>query len=136
MRYLALACAYDGTIATAGRVDAPTLVALEQVRASGRKLILVTGRTLDNLLQAFPHTFLVDLVVAENGALLYQPSTREEHVLGERPPGVFLATLLQRGVAPLSVGRVMVTTLRPHETSVVDVISELRLELDVIFHQG
>jgi HAD superfamily hydrolase (TIGR01484 family) len=58
MRYLALACDYDGTIATAGVVDAPTLAALERLRASGRKLILVTGRELDDLCRVFPHITL------------------------------------------------------------------------------
>jgi HAD superfamily hydrolase (TIGR01484 family) len=136
MRYLALACDYDGTIATAGIVDTPTLAALERVRASGRKLILVTGRVLDDLLQVFPQVPLFDLVVAENGALLYQPATREEHVLSERPPEALLTTLQQRGIAPLSVGRVIVATWHPHETSVVDVIRELGLELHVIFNKG
>ena len=44
MRYLALACDYDGTLATDGRVDGDTVEALEKVLASGRKLILVTCR--------------------------------------------------------------------------------------------
>ena len=83
MRYLALACDYDGTIALAGIVDAPTLAALERLRASGRKLLLVTGRELDDLCRVFPHITLFDLVVAENGALVYWPATRAEQVLGE-----------------------------------------------------
>ena len=76
MRYLALACDYDGTIALDGVVDAPTLAALERLRASGRKLLLVTGRELDDLCRVFPHITLFDLVVAENGALVYWPATR------------------------------------------------------------
>src|SRR5918995_742045 len=49
MRFLALACDYDGTIATHGLVDDETIAALRRFRASGRKLILVTGRELDEL---------------------------------------------------------------------------------------
>src|SRR5207253_4003528 len=49
MRYLALATDYDGTLAHDGRVDAPTLAALDRVRASGRRLFLVTGRELPEL---------------------------------------------------------------------------------------
>ena len=45
MRYYALATDYDGTIATDGVVDAATVEALQSVLASGRRLILVTGRT-------------------------------------------------------------------------------------------
>ena len=69
MRYLALATDYDGTLAKDGRVDEPTLEALERFRDSGRRLILVTGRELDELLEVFPQVDLFERVVAENGAL-------------------------------------------------------------------
>ena len=48
MRYLALASDYDGTLAHDGRVDEETIAAIARLRASGRKLILVTGRHLDD----------------------------------------------------------------------------------------
>jgi len=78
MRYVALACDYDGTLAHDGTVDDETIVALECLRESGRKLLLVTGRELDELARVFPRLDLFDRVVAENGALLYRPATREE----------------------------------------------------------
>ena len=109
--------------------------ALERLRASGRKLLLVTGRELDDLCRVFPHITLFDLVVAENGALLYWPTTRAEQVLGECPPEAFITVLQQRGVAPLSCGRVIVATWHPHETTVVEVIRDLGLELQVIFNK-
>jgi HAD superfamily hydrolase (TIGR01484 family) len=86
MRYLALACDYDGTLAIHGQVDNNTIAALERVLASGRKLLLVTGRQLDDLLKVFPRVDLFERVVAENGALLYRPQTREQKVLSESPP--------------------------------------------------
>ena len=46
MHYLALASDYDGTLATDGRVDNATIAALERLRDSGRRLLLVTGREL------------------------------------------------------------------------------------------
>ncbi len=49
MRYLALACDYDGTLAQHGRVDDATVAGLERVLATGRKLVMVTGRELDEL---------------------------------------------------------------------------------------
>lgn len=54
MRYLALATDYDGTLATHGQVDEETLDALKRLRESGRKLLLVTGRHLDDLSSVFP----------------------------------------------------------------------------------
>jgi hypothetical protein len=136
MRYHALACDYDGTIARDGYVDAKTITALEQVRESGRKLLLVTGRELDDLARIFPRFDLFDRIVAENGALLYCPSTRKEKVLAEPPPKIFAETLIARGAEHVSVGRVIVATRQPHETTVLDVIRDLGLELQVIFNKG
>jgi phosphoglycolate phosphatase (TIGR01487 family) len=136
MHYLALACDYDGTLAWNEVVSDETLAALKQVRESGRKLILVTGRELDQLKEIFPHFELFDWVVAENGALLFQPSTRTERTLGETPPEQFINTLRQRQVEPLSVGRVIVATWQPHETVVLETIRDLGLEMQVIFNKG
>ncbi len=136
MRYLALACDYDGTLAHHGQVDADSLAALKRARESGRKLILVTGRQLEDLLTVFPHVELFERVVAENGALLYRPATRETKPLGELPPRKFIAALAARGVAPLSVGHVIVATWEPHETAVVEVIRDLGIERQVIFNKG
>ena len=98
MRYLALACDYDGTIARNGRVTSETLAAIERVRESGRKLLLVTGRELDDLRSVFPELDLFDAVVAENGALLYTPRTHIERSLGESPPPAFVEALRRRYV--------------------------------------
>jgi HAD superfamily hydrolase (TIGR01484 family) len=71
MRYQALACDYDGTIAHHGQVADETIAALGRLRHTGRRLILVTGRQLEDLLAIFPHVELFDRVVAENGAVVY-----------------------------------------------------------------
>jgi HAD superfamily hydrolase (TIGR01484 family) len=136
MRYHALACDYDGTIAWDGAVSENTVFALEELRKSGRKLILVTGRELGDLITVFPRLDLFDRVVAENGALLYRPATREERLLAERPPDEFRQQLIKRGAEPVSVGRVIVATRRPHETTAVELIRDLGLELQVIFNKG
>ena len=86
MRYLALATDFDGTLAKDGVVDEASLAALERFRDSGRRLILVTGRELEELLGIFPQVDLFERVVAENGALLHRPALREEKLLGEPPP--------------------------------------------------
>ncbi|MBW4672077.1 MAG: HAD-IIB family hydrolase [Cyanomargarita calcarea GSE-NOS-MK-12-04C] len=136
MRYLVLATDYDGTLATDGRVNDDTIAALERLRTSGRKIILVTGRQLDDLLLVFPKIDLFDCVVAENGALLYTPATRQEKLLGTQPPTEFIAALQAHDVDPLSVGKVIVATWSPHENTVLQTIRELGLELQVIFNKG
>ena len=135
MRYLALATDYDGTLAHDGRVNESTLAAVERLRQSGRRLVLVTGRELEDLQKTFQHLELFDRVVAENGALLYRPASHEEKVLGAAPPRPFLETLRARGV-PISVGRSIVATWEPHEVTVLDVIHKLGLELHVVFNKG
>jgi hydroxymethylpyrimidine pyrophosphatase-like HAD family hydrolase len=136
MRYLALCCDYDGTIAHHGRVDEPTIAALERLRESGRKLVLVTGRELDELQTVMPRLDLFARVVAENGALLYRPETREEQPLDDPPPQSFVDKLVERGVGPISVGRVIVATWEPHENTVLKTIRDCGLELQVIFNKG
>jgi hydroxymethylpyrimidine pyrophosphatase-like HAD family hydrolase len=136
MRFRALATDYDGTLAHNGVVDSSTLTGLDRVRASGRRLILVTGRELPELLGVFPHLDKFDRVVAENGALVYDPVTRAERVLAEPPPPPFLDQLRRQGVAPMSVGRAIVATWEPHEKTVLEIIHELGLEMQVIFNKG
>ncbi len=135
MRYHALACDYDGTIAHHGRVDDETIAALSRLRETGRRLILVTGRELKDVLAVCPRVGLFDRVVAENGAVVYCPATREEKLLGEPPPEPFVRALREREVSPLAVGRVIVATWKPHETTVLEVIRDLGLELHVTFNK-
>jgi HAD superfamily hydrolase (TIGR01484 family) len=135
MRYLVLAADYDGTLATHGQVGHATIEALEKLRQSGRKLVMVTGRELPELLEVFPHLELFERVVAENGALVYAPHTREERVLAAAPPERFITTLKERGVKPISVGRTIVATHERHAATVLEVIHELGLEYHVIFNK-
>jgi HAD superfamily hydrolase (TIGR01484 family) len=136
MRYLTLCTDYDGTLATEGKVFPETAAALEQLIASGRKPVLVTGRELDELKTVCPYLHLFDSVVAENGALLYDPKTDTETPLAQRPPDAFVATLRARGVERISVGRVIIATWEPWESVVLETIKEHGLELQVIFNKG
>ena len=136
MFFLALAADYDGTIARHGTVDAQTCDALERFKRSGRRLILVTGRELPNLNSVFPATSLFDRIVAENGALLYDPATKKERALGPPPPAAFVEYLHRHNVAPLSLGRSIVATWEPHEKVVLEAIRELGLEHQIIFNKG
>jgi hydroxymethylpyrimidine pyrophosphatase-like HAD family hydrolase len=135
MRFHVLACDYDGTLAHHGLVDAATVAALERLLTSGRQLILVTGRELGELRSIFPQVTMFARIVAENGALLYEPGTEKETVLCAPPSAEFVAALRQHGVAPMSVGRVIVATWRPHETAVLRTISDMGLEMQVIFNK-
>ena len=136
MRYLTLCTDYDGTLATEGTVFPETVAALKQLIASGRKPVLVTGRELDQLKTVCPCLDLFDYVVAENGALLYEPKTGTETLLAKRPSDSFVAALRARGVERVSVGRVIIATWEPWETVVIETIKDHGLELQVIFNKG
>jgi hypothetical protein len=135
MRYQALATDYDSTLADSGRVGCPTLDALDRVRASGRKLILVTGRELPDLLDVFPQVDLFNRVVAENGALLFNPESLEQTLLAEPLPGSFLSLLRARQV-PFAQGRVILATDSQHESAVSQLIGQLDLDLHIVLNKG
>ena len=135
-RYLALATDYDGTIATHGRVDADTVAALRRARTAGIRMILVSGRELESLARTFEQFDVFDRMVLENGALLYDPATGEERSLCDPPPARLITRLEERGVHPISVGRVIVATFEPYESAVLQAIRDLGLEHQVIFNKG
>ncbi|QOS58294.1 HAD family hydrolase [Thermobifida fusca] len=136
MQYHVLACDYDATLASEGKVDAAVVAALARLAASGRRLVLATGRRFDDLCSVFPDVALFDLVVAENGGVLYDPRRPVHWPLAAPPPAKFLARLRARGVDPLAVGEVIVATRDPHDRAVDDSIRELGLALQVIHNKG
>jgi hydroxymethylpyrimidine pyrophosphatase-like HAD family hydrolase len=130
MRFLALATDYDGTLATHGSVEQEIFPPLQRLRASGRKLLLVTGRQLDDLKRVFPEYAIFDRIVAENGALVFCPESGHEVLLCDPPDPKLIAALRGRGV-PFSAGRAIIATDDAHHTAVASAIHELDLALDV-----
>jgi len=136
MRYLALAADYDGTLASGGVVAAPVIHALERLKASGRKLLLVTGREMDEMFEIFPRLDLFDRVVAENGAVLYRPRDGSEECLAARPPEEFLDELRRRNVSPLSMGRVIISSSADEAPRLAQAIRDSGLNLEIIFNKN
>ena len=136
MRFLALCTDYDGTVADHGKISPETCAGLRRLAASGRKAVLVTGRQLDELLEVCPEIDLFAYVVAENGAVLYEPSSKVVTLLAKRPPDAFYQALAARNVEPVALGRVIVATWEPHDKVVYETIRDLGLELQVIFNKG
>ena len=99
-RFHCLATDYDGTLAHDGIVEPSTVQALERLRASGRRLVMVTGRELEDLSRVFTRLDLFDHVVAENGAVLFTPATGAMRALADPPPPAFGDALAAAGVRP------------------------------------
>ena len=136
MRYLILATDYDGTLATHGGVSEKILNELSAFKATGRRLVLVTGREMRDLVEVFPEYKIMDYIVAENGALIHEPATGKETLLAPAPDEAFVSELQNRGVHPISVGKVIIATWEPHEQTVLDVIKASASERQVIFNKG
>jgi hydroxymethylpyrimidine pyrophosphatase-like HAD family hydrolase len=135
MRYLALITDYDGTLATAGNVSDATVAAVQRLRASGRHVILATGRRLDDLLAICPSIDLFSYVVAENGALIYEPSSRETTLLAEPLPDRFIKAVKEASI-PIEIGAVILATHVPHQAKVLEIIQQLGLELKIVFNRS
>ncbi len=136
MRYHVVALDFDGTLAQGEQVHPDTVAALERLRDTNRRLIVVTGRELPPLLQLLPRPELFDCIVAENGGLLYFPASGEERPLAAPPPPELVAMLQERGVHPLSVGRVVIGTWEPHQDTVLEAIRTLGLGHQIVFNKG
>ena len=136
MRYQLLASDYDGTLADQGHVSPAMVEKLRALQATGRKLALVTGREMKDLVLVFPDYKVFDYIVAENGAVIHTTSTGEEKLLGQPPGDTFVRDLQRKGVHPLSIGKVIVATWVPHEQAVLEVIKTSGSEYQVIFNKG
>ena len=135
MIWKALACDYDGTIASNDRIGAEALAALRAARAAGLRLILVTGRTFFELLRVCETIDLFDAVVAENGGVLYFPARGVLRDHAPPPPPRLLAELDARGI-PFQVGRVIVGTWRAEEARVRDTLRTLGMRMAIAYNRA
>jgi len=135
MRYHILAADFDGTLAHDGIIDDATTAALVELRESGRRVVLVTGRRLEPLLELLGDAATFERIVAENGAVIYDPLSGNETLLAAAAPDAFVDELRRRGVEPLERGRCIVATWQPHEHTVLEVIRDQALDMQIIFNK-
>jgi hypothetical protein len=135
MLFKALACDYDGTLASEDRISPVVREALERARGAGLRLILVTGRTFFELTRVCDCLELFDAVVAENGAVLYYP--RSAMIRDQGPPvaGRLLAELDRRGIY-YQVGRVIVGIARADEGAVKAALAAAGVTRDLIYNRA
>jgi hydroxymethylpyrimidine pyrophosphatase-like HAD family hydrolase len=134
VRFSALACDYDGTLAFQDRIGPEALAALEHARQAGLRLVLVTGRTFFDLTRVCERLDLFDGVVAENGGVLYFPRAGILRDQAPPPPPRLLAELDHRGIW-YQVGRVIVATARADETSVREALAATRVTLELVYNR-
>jgi hydroxymethylpyrimidine pyrophosphatase-like HAD family hydrolase len=130
----AVAIDYDGTLADSGRPHAQTLAALSQARASGRKVVIVTGRILSDLQAVFPDAGdYADLIIAENGTVVARG--QERRLLAAPVPGELASALAARGVT-FRAGEVLLACDATAEQVVLGEVRRLGLECQLIRNRG
>ncbi len=121
--FRAVAVDYDGTLAEHGTVGRDVLAAVERARQRGLRVLLVTGRVLDDLRQVFPEVDRhVDAVVAENGAVVVSPAGKR--LLAPPVDDRLAGSLRARGVAA-SAGDVLLACAGADEPIVLEEIRRL-----------
>jgi hydroxymethylpyrimidine pyrophosphatase-like HAD family hydrolase len=134
VKFCTLALDYDGTIARDGQLDPDVKVAIQQARARGITVVVVTGRILADLKRVAGDLNFVDGVVAENGAVLALPA-QELRSIGQPPPTVFPEELRRRGVE-FSEGQCLIEAAATAAPDILAAIRELELPLVLLFNRG
>ncbi|HEV8309377.1 MAG TPA: HAD hydrolase family protein, partial [Methylomirabilota bacterium] len=113
-----------------------TAAVLDRVRETGRKLMLVTGRMLLDLRGVCPEADrLFDVVVAENGAVLYFPARRELRTLGDPPEPRLVEALGRHGVA-FDFGSSIIASHERYAEEALAAIREAGVERTLVFNKG
>ncbi len=135
MIFRALACDYDGTLATSDRISESTAGALRRARQAGLKLVLVTGRVFFELIRVCEHLDLFDVVVAENGGVLHLPGSGSVHSLAPAPTPALINELERRAVA-FRVGHVVVDMTRDCAEAARQALAAAGAHMDLVFNRG
>jgi len=133
--FKALACDYDGTLASEDRIGPAVRQALGRARKAGLRVILVTRRTFFELTRVCDCLELFDVVIAENGAVLYYPGSAMIRDQGPPVPGRLLAELDRRGIS-YQVGRVIVGTARGDEGAVTEALAAAGVTRDRVCNRA
>ncbi len=125
-----IATDFDGTISRDERLAPEVGRAMRRLRETGRITVLVSGRPFEFLRHLQQGEQAFDLIVAENGAVLYNPQSDEARLPFGQVPSELLDTLGQAGV-PLWQGAAIAGTILPYDDAVWVVSRELGLLVHV-----
>ncbi|CAL8969205.1 hypothetical protein TESS_TESS_01850 [Tessaracoccus sp. O5.2] len=121
--FRAVALDFDGTLTDGERPAPAVLAALGEARAGGRRLVLVTGRTLRHLRAGFADVDnWFDAIVAENGAVLH---TQEGSQVLAQPIDPALADALARRGVQVDRGQVLLGCSATHDHLVLEEVRRL-----------
>ena len=131
LAYEAIACDKDGTLVKHEALTDQARHALDLFRAAGGRLVLATGETLKQLAR-FRDLHRFDLVIAENGAILYWPRTKQARYLTTHRSQELASTLSSRGLKLDTIGQVILSAKPPNAETVAAAAGDFRPEWVVI----
>ncbi len=130
----ALATDGDGTLLTRKHLAPATESAMRRWRESGRQLVLVTGETVEEL-KTFPALELFNIVVCENGAGLFWPSTKKCRMLVDAQSPDLLGRLRASNITPLDFGQVIISSKRNNDRALRKILDEMQAPCNVIYNR-
>lgn len=125
----------DGTLAQHNVVSSETWKVLRKAKEKGFTLILVTGRRLSALSEIGPFEDFCEVIVAEDGAVVYFPKNASVVL----PFGQVAPEVIQRLEArnlPLEKGLAIAATWVPYDKDVLEVLSETGGGLTMEYNKG
>lgn len=132
--FRAAALDLDGTLTSQGRVSGAALSAVDDARANGLLVLLVTGRIGVELEAEFPGlTEHFDGLVLENGGVAVIRGRARPLALPVDPA---LADALDARGVPCRRGDVLLAVDGVHTSAVTDVITELELDCQVVHNRA
>ena len=134
MKFCVLALDYDGTIAENGKPHPAVMEAIQEARARGIVVALVTGRILSDLKVVAGELNMFDAVVAENGAVLAFSNGRTR-VMGRPPPPALLDELCRHQIE-FSVGECILEAAASTAPRILTIVQELGLPLVLAFNRS
>lgn len=130
----AIACDFDGTCATDGKLAPEAAAALGQARAQGIVTLLVTGRVLQDIQACCADLSMFDAIVAENGAVVWVRAGDRTLYLGAPASEHFLGALRAHGI-PFHTGAIILGTWATHTPEVIRLIRELGSDTQLVFNR-
>ncbi len=125
----AIACDYDRTLTDESLVLSENAVAsLKSAKDNGIKVFIASGRRLPFLVDVTAGRGFVDAIIAENGAVIYDPADGAKVLLGEGLEELKSAFV---GVDFVEVEEVIVATTLPYLEDVKEIIRRNGLSVDI-----
>jgi hypothetical protein len=131
-----IACDYDRTLTDEKlKVSKKAVQILKTAKMRKKvKIIIVSGRMLGFLIKMNEHFQVADALVAENGAVIFLPNVDTKLVLKERS-GQRLRDAFKLLDIPLEIGDVIVSTKRTYETTILKIINEAKLNVNIEYNR-